>query len=84
MQHSQFETQLPQLVRGYLKDASDEVEPNADHTACLKGWEKRSAVQLQKTAQVQDIPAKDLEHRLKGINRPEWKSMSPTDCCSVV
>lgn len=71
MEGSGFETKLPGLVRGYLKDALEEVEKNADHTAALRGWEARSGVQLKKTEEVRDIPEEDFEHRLAGINRPE-------------
>lgn len=70
MEHSQFDTALPEVVRGYLASALEQVEPNADHTKLLVGWEKRSGVSLAKTSQAQDIPAADFEHRLQGLNRP--------------
>lgn len=70
MEYSQFETALPELIRGYLQSALDQVEPNADHTKLLVGWEKRSGISLQKTEHAQDIPDKDFEHRLRGLNRP--------------
>ena len=69
MQHNKFHTELPSLTRRYLGDALKEVEPMADHTKCLVGWEKRSGVQLKRTEEVQDIPKEDFEHRLKGLNR---------------
>lgn len=70
MEMSQFETGLPQMLRSYLKFGLDRVDPAADHTACLKGWEERSGVQIKRTEKVADIPKEDFEHRLKGLNRP--------------
>lgn len=70
MEKSQFETGLPQILRSYLKFGLDRVDPAADHTACLKGWEERSGVQIKRTEKVADIPKEDFEHRLKGLNRP--------------
>lgn len=74
MDHSKFQTDLPGLIQRYLADAlADalaEVEPQSDHTKCLVGWEKRSGVELRVTEKVQEIPAKDFEHRLQGLNRP--------------
>lgn len=71
MEGSGFETKLPGVVRGYLADALSVVEKNADHTACLRGWEARSGVQLKRTEKLQDIRKEDFEHRLAGLNRPE-------------
>lgn len=70
MAKQEFETGLPEMLRGYLKYGLDRGDPAADHTACLKGWEDRSGVQLKRTEKVQDIPKEDLEHRWKGLNRP--------------
>ena len=69
MKHNNFETDLPALTKRYLGDALKEVEPMADHTKALVGWEKRSGVQLKRTEKVQDIPKEDFDHRLKGLNR---------------
>jgi 3-hydroxyisobutyrate dehydrogenase-like beta-hydroxyacid dehydrogenase len=69
MKHNKFETELPALTKRYLNDALQEVEPMADHTKCLVGWEKRSGVQIKRSGEVEDIPKKDFEHRLKGLNR---------------
>jgi 3-hydroxyisobutyrate dehydrogenase-like beta-hydroxyacid dehydrogenase len=69
MKHNQFDTQLPALTKRYLADALAEVEPMADHTKALVGWEKRSGVELRKS-EVKMIPEADFEHRLKGLNRP--------------
>ncbi|KAK5735033.1 hypothetical protein LTR17_008523 [Elasticomyces elasticus] len=70
MEHNGFETELPSLTKRHLTDALKEVEPNADHTKCLIGWEKRAGVESKRIEQVKDIPEKDIVHRLKGINRP--------------
>ncbi|KAK4956436.1 hypothetical protein LTR10_005960 [Elasticomyces elasticus] len=70
MEHNGLETELPSLTKRYLADALKEVEPDADHTKCLVGWEKRAGVELKRTEQIKDIPEEDFEHRLKGINRP--------------
>ena len=70
MAKQEFETGLPEMLRAYLKYGLDRVDPAADHTACLKGWEDRSGVQLKRTEKVRDIPKEDFEHRWKGLNRP--------------
>jgi len=70
MEHSNFQTDLPDLIQRYLSDALAQVEPQADHTKCLVGWEKRSGIELHRTEKVQDISSKDFEHRLQGLNRP--------------
>jgi hypothetical protein len=69
MKHNKFETELPGLAKKYLGDALQEVEPMADHTMAIVGWEKRSGVQVKRTEKVEDIPQKDFDHRLKGLNR---------------
>jgi 3-hydroxyisobutyrate dehydrogenase-like beta-hydroxyacid dehydrogenase len=70
MERSGFRTGLPGMLRGYLQDGLDRVDPRADHTACLVGWEERSGVALNKTREVKEIPREDFEHRLRGLNRP--------------
>lgn len=70
MQHNDFETELPELLQRNLQYSLDQVEPDADHTKCLPGWEKRSGVKLKRTETVEDIPKKDFDHRLQGLNRP--------------
>ncbi|KAJ9652679.1 hypothetical protein H2198_008082 [Neophaeococcomyces mojaviensis] len=70
MVHNNFRTEQPDIVRGYLADALEQVEPNADHTKCLVGWEKRSGVTLKKAGRPQNIPDEDFNHRLHGLNRP--------------
>ena len=74
MKYSEFETTLPGVLRGYLQHSLDvigqERGKTADHTECIRGWEERcGGVELKKTAKVQDIPAEDFEHPLKGLNR---------------
>ncbi|KAH8789937.1 2-hydroxy-3-oxopropionate reductase [Hyaloscypha sp. PMI_1271] len=46
-----FETGLPQLAIGYLEDSLVGLKGDADHTECLKGWEKRAGVELRKSGQ---------------------------------
>ena len=70
MKHNDFETELPGLTRRYLSDALKEVEPMADHTKALVGWEKRSGVQIRRSKEPTPIPREDFEHRLRGLNRP--------------
>ncbi|KAF2099736.1 2-hydroxy-3-oxopropionate reductase [Rhizodiscina lignyota] len=69
MEQNKFETELPGLVKRYLQYSLDRVEPSADHTKALVGWEERSGVKLKQTEKVQDIPKEDFEHRLRGLNR---------------
>jgi 3-hydroxyisobutyrate dehydrogenase-like beta-hydroxyacid dehydrogenase len=69
MQHSEFKTGLPELLRGYLGDALECVGPRADHTESMRRWEKRAGFGVKKTEKVQKIPEKDFKHRLEGINR---------------
>lgn len=70
MAHSKFDTDLPELIQRYLSDALKEVDPQADHTALLKAWEKRSGVDLQKADEFSKITQDDFDHRLRGLNRP--------------
>ena len=73
MKHSNFQTDLPGLLRGYLSHSMDVIGPDrnstADHTECIRGWEERSGETLKKTPKVKDIPKEDFEHRLQGLNR---------------
>ena len=46
-----FETQLPQLAIGYLEDAIRGLKSDADHTECLKGWERRGGIELKRSPQ---------------------------------
>ncbi|KAH8807625.1 2-hydroxy-3-oxopropionate reductase [Xylogone sp. PMI_703] len=46
-----FETELPELSIKYLQDAMNQLKPDADHTECLKGWEKRAGIELKKSEQ---------------------------------
>ena len=71
MGRARFETALPGVLRGYLRDGLERVgDLGADHTACLVGWEERSGVRLRRSEGVREIPKEDFEHRLKGLNRP--------------
>ena len=69
MDHSQFKTDLPDLIHRYLADALDQVEPQADHTKVLVGWEKRAGLEIHQTGKPTDILEQDFQHRLKGLNR---------------
>ncbi|KAF3004069.1 hypothetical protein E8E13_002531 [Curvularia kusanoi] len=69
MQHSEFDTKLPGLLRGYLGEALALVDQRADHTESIRGWENRAGFELKKTETVQRIPDEDFKHRLEGINR---------------
>lgn len=69
MEHNKFKTDLPGLLKGYLDYSLQQVEPMADHTKALVGWEKRSGVQLKKTETVNEIPEEDFNHRRQGLNR---------------
>lgn len=69
MRHSEFETELPGLLRGYLGDALEQVDQRADHTEAMRGWEKRAGLEVKKTEKVNKIPEEDFKHRLEGINR---------------
>ena len=44
-----FETELPQLAIRYLEDALAILKDGADHTECLKGWEKRAGIELKQS-----------------------------------
>jgi 3-hydroxyisobutyrate dehydrogenase-like beta-hydroxyacid dehydrogenase len=44
-----FDSKLPDLAISYLQDAMNICKPGADHTECLKGWEKRAGIELNKT-----------------------------------
>jgi 3-hydroxyisobutyrate dehydrogenase-like beta-hydroxyacid dehydrogenase len=46
-----FETGLPELAIGYLENAIASLKDDADHTECLKGWEKRAGMELRKSEQ---------------------------------
>jgi hypothetical protein len=69
LENSGFETELPGLLRGYLGDALKEVDERADHTESLRGWEKRTGLEVKRTEKVEKIAEKDFKHRLEGINR---------------
>ncbi|KAF2767136.1 6-phosphogluconate dehydrogenase C-terminal domain-like protein [Teratosphaeria nubilosa] len=71
MVHNKVETELPGLLRAYLSEALGRVDPMADHTAALEGWEKKSGISVKRTEKVKDIPREDFEHRLRGLNRKE-------------
>ena len=46
-EHEQFDTDLPDLIIKYFKEAMNIVKPDADHTELLKSWESRAGLQLK-------------------------------------
>ncbi|KIW61157.1 hypothetical protein PV05_01314 [Exophiala xenobiotica] len=42
-----FETDMPDLILKYFKEAQNGLEPTADHTELLKSWEKRAGLTLK-------------------------------------
>ena len=43
----QFDTGMPDLILKYFNDSMAMLEPTADHTELLKGWEKRAGLELK-------------------------------------
>ncbi|KEF62506.1 uncharacterized protein A1O9_00479 [Exophiala aquamarina CBS 119918] len=43
-----FDTDMPDLILRYFKEAATIVEPDADHTELLKSWEKRAGLELKR------------------------------------
>lgn len=70
MERSGFETGLPGLLRRRLQESLNQVEPSADHTKCLVGWEIQAGVKLKRAEMVKDITKEDFQQRLNGLNRP--------------
>ncbi|KAL5372700.1 hypothetical protein DPSP01_013317 [Paraphaeosphaeria sporulosa] len=64
-----FETELPGVLRGHLRDALGVVEKCADHTEAIRGWERRVGLELKRTVRVDRIREEDFRHRLEGLNR---------------
>jgi 3-hydroxyisobutyrate dehydrogenase-like beta-hydroxyacid dehydrogenase len=46
---SGFESELPSLALRYLEESAQLVGKGADHSECLKSWEKRAEVEIKKT-----------------------------------
>jgi 3-hydroxyisobutyrate dehydrogenase-like beta-hydroxyacid dehydrogenase len=61
VQSTGFETALPKLAIGYLEDALTILKGDADHTECLKGWEKRAGIELKKS----EIPKEKVVEETK-------------------
>ncbi|KAF2263618.1 2-hydroxy-3-oxopropionate reductase [Lojkania enalia] len=49
IEKSGFQSDLPRLALEYLEDSMKLVEKGADHSECIKGWEKRAGVEIPKT-----------------------------------
>lgn len=43
----QFDTDMPDLILRYFKEAAGILKPDADHTELLKSWEKRAGLELK-------------------------------------
>ena len=54
-----FETELPKLAIGYLENALAILKEGADHTECLKGWEKRAGIELKMSKQPMEEVVKE-------------------------
>ena len=46
---SGFQSELPALALRYLEESAQHVEKGADHSECLKSWERRADVEIKKT-----------------------------------
>lgn len=42
-----FATDMPDLILRYFRESMAQLDPTADHTELLKGWEKRAGLQLK-------------------------------------
>jgi 3-hydroxyisobutyrate dehydrogenase len=43
----EFETDMPDLILKYFREAATILKPDADHTELLKSWEKRAGLELK-------------------------------------
>ena len=57
-EHEKFETDMPDLVLRYFKEAMSDLPGDADHTELLKGWEKRAGLQLKEGTPCGDTVSK--------------------------
>jgi hypothetical protein len=62
-----FETELPRLAIGYLEDALTILKEGADHTECLKGWEKRAGIEVKTSEQPKDKVVEEKFESLRDI-----------------
>lgn len=49
IEKSGFQTALPGLALKYLEEGLDLVEKGACHSECIRSWEKRAGVEIEKT-----------------------------------
>ncbi|KAF2105261.1 2-hydroxy-3-oxopropionate reductase [Lophiotrema nucula] len=49
IEKSGFQSELPGLALEYLEQSMEGLEQGADHSECLKSWEKRADVTIKKT-----------------------------------
>ncbi|KAF2876462.1 2-hydroxy-3-oxopropionate reductase [Massariosphaeria phaeospora] len=57
IEKSGFQSDLPKLALEYLEDSLKLVEKGADHSECLKSWEHRAGVEIDKTEKRDDLQA---------------------------
>ncbi|KAF2625860.1 NAD(P)-binding protein [Macroventuria anomochaeta] len=72
MQHSEFRTELPGLLRGYLGDALEQVDPRVDHTELLRGRERRAGLRSRRRRKISnqsDESVRDTDVRPKRDGR---------------
>lgn len=49
IEKSGFQSELPALALKYLEDSMKLVDKGACHSECIKSWEQRAGVEIQKT-----------------------------------
>lgn len=49
IESSGFQSELPSLALKYLEESAKLVEKGADHSECLKSWEQRAGIEINKT-----------------------------------
>ncbi|KAF2198026.1 hypothetical protein GQ43DRAFT_434637 [Delitschia confertaspora ATCC 74209] len=64
IEKSGFDSELPPLALTYLEDAINYVESAACHSECIKAWEKRAGVEIEKTGQTSSDMRKRRIHKL--------------------
>lgn len=59
IEKSGFQSELPALALKYLEESMNLVEPGADHSECLKSWEQRAGVEIEKTEATKKVNGRD-------------------------
>lgn len=60
IEQSGFHTELPSMALTYLEESLALVEQGACHSECIKSWERRADVEIEKTDVTQAGPHTDL------------------------